>query len=57
MQKLNDEKHKVKDTNIKDEDMKMKMQFLKKQLKLNWMITIIVLFALIASILMKQVFS
>ncbi|CAL5202549.1 unnamed protein product [Lathyrus oleraceus] len=53
MQNLTEEKKKVKNAKIRDEEMKMKMKFLKKRLKFNWMMTIIMLFALVASILMK----
>ncbi|KAI5441161.1 hypothetical protein KIW84_010573 [Lathyrus oleraceus] len=53
LQNLNDEKQKVKDYIRKDEEIKMKMKLLKKHLKLNWMITIVVLIAYVISTMMK----
>lgn len=53
IQKLNEDKQKVNDPKVKDEEMKMKTKFMKKQLKFNRFITLIMLFALVALILMK----
>ncbi|XP_058784700.1 uncharacterized protein LOC131659541 [Vicia villosa] len=43
MQKLNEEKQRVKDSVAKEEELEMKMKLIKKQLKFNWVMTIVVL--------------
>ncbi|CAI8595996.1 unnamed protein product [Vicia faba] len=50
---LNEEKQRVKESMVKEEETRMKIKFLKKQLKFNWFITIFVLVAFVATIIMK----
>ncbi|XP_058762845.1 ent-kaurenoic acid oxidase 1-like [Vicia villosa] len=53
LKNLNDEKQRSKDSIAKEEEMRMKMKMLKKQLKFNWSITIIMFVTLVAAIIMK----
>ncbi|XP_058742591.1 uncharacterized protein LOC131615106 [Vicia villosa] len=53
LQNLNEEKQRVKDSISKEEETKMKMKLLKKQLKFNLFVTIFVLVAFVVTIIMK----
>ncbi|XP_058773526.1 uncharacterized protein LOC131647679 [Vicia villosa] len=53
LQNLNEEKQRVKDSISKEEETRMKMKLLKKQLKFNMFVTIFVLVAFVATIIMK----
>ncbi|XP_058751367.1 uncharacterized protein LOC131624449 [Vicia villosa] len=50
---LEEEKQRAKNASMKEEEMRTKMKLMKKQLKFNWSITILVLVALVIAIIMK----
>ncbi|XP_058771936.1 uncharacterized protein LOC131645470 [Vicia villosa] len=50
---LEEEKQRAKDASMKEEEIRTKMKLMKKQLKFNWSITILVLVALVIAIIMK----
>ena len=51
--KLDEEKQRAKDAISKEEELRMKMKLMKKHVKSNWFITVFVLVALVAALIMK----
>ncbi|XP_050918717.1 uncharacterized protein LOC127136167 [Lathyrus oleraceus] len=52
---INEEKATIKSYKEKEEELKMKVNMLKKQLKINWMLLFVMLFAFVGTTLMKYV--
>ncbi|CAL5205904.1 unnamed protein product [Lathyrus oleraceus] len=53
LKNINEEKARVKSYKVKEEELKMKVKMLKKQLKINWMLLFGMLFAFVGTTLMK----
>ncbi|CAL5213892.1 unnamed protein product [Lathyrus oleraceus] len=53
LKNINEEKTTVKSYKAKEEELKMKVKMLKKQLKINWMLLFVMLFAFVGTTLMK----
>ncbi|CAL5185523.1 unnamed protein product [Lathyrus oleraceus] len=53
LKNINEEKATIKSYKAKEEKLKMKVKMLKKQLKINWMLLFVILFAFVGTTLMK----
>ncbi|CAL5188960.1 unnamed protein product [Lathyrus oleraceus] len=53
LKNINGEKATIKSYKAKEEELKMKVKMLKKQLKINWMLLLVMLFVFVRTILVK----